>query len=193
MSVERIGAGADSPVIEGLHLVPLDGHRDERGLFLEFFKESWRLPVRPAQWSFVRSEARTLRGLYLHLRHDELFVLVQGRAHVGLKDLRRDSPTFDRAVRLDVDAETPTLVVFPPGVLHGWYFPQPSLHLQAVSEEYERYRHDDNLSCHWADPEVGLAWPDPEPRLSLEAQRFGSLRALRARAAMPPAVPGGRL
>jgi dTDP-4-dehydrorhamnose 3,5-epimerase len=185
VSLEPV-AGNGGPPIEGLRLLPLALHRDARGAFLEVFKESWRLPVQPAQWSLVQSTTRTLRGLYLHLRHDELFLLVQGRAHVGLKDLRPGSPTFARAVLLELNAEAPTVVVFPPGVLHGWYFSEPSLHLQAVSEEYDRYRDDDNLSCHWADPELGLAWPDPEPLLSPEAAGFGSLRALMGKLAMLP-------
>jgi dTDP-4-dehydrorhamnose 3,5-epimerase len=182
-SADVVSPGGAASFIEGLRLLPLMPRRDVRGVFLEVFKDSWRLPVRPAQWSLVQSEARTLRGLYLHLRHDELFVLVQGRAHVGLKDLRRGSPTHGQAVLLGVEAESPTVVVFPPGVLHGWYFSEPSVHLQAVSEEYDRYRHDDNLACHWADPGVGLSWPDPAPLLSPEAERFGSLPALLARVA----------
>jgi dTDP-4-dehydrorhamnose 3,5-epimerase len=186
---ELVSADGPPAPILGLRLVPLAPQRDERGVFLEVFKDSWQLPVRPTQWSLVRSTARTLRGLYLHLRHDEMFVLVQGRAHVGLKDLRRGSPTFARAVLLELEADSPTAVVFPPGVLHGWYFSEPSAHLQAVSEEYDRYQHDDNLTCHWADPELGLDWPDPAPLLSPDGEGFGSLQALLARLAAPLAAP----
>jgi dTDP-4-dehydrorhamnose 3,5-epimerase len=182
-SADLAWAGGQPAAIEGLRLVPLAPRRDVRGVFLEVFKDSWDLPVRPTQWSVVQSRARALRGLHLHLRHDEMFVLVQGRVHVGLKDLRRGSPTFGRAVLLDLAPDHPAAVVFPPGVLHGWYFSEPSVHLQAVSEEYDRYRHDDNLTCHWADPELGLAWPDQAPLLSPEAERFGSLQALLARLA----------
>lgn len=170
-----------TPAIEGLRIAPLTPQRDARGTFLEVFKDSWKLPVRPTQWSLVQSTARTLRGLYLHRRHDEMFVLVDGRACVGLKDLRRGSPTFGRSVLIDVQAESPKAVVFPPGVLHGWYFSAPSIHLQAVSEEYDRYRDDDNFTCHWADPALGLAWPDPQPLLSPDGEGFGSLHDLLAR------------
>jgi dTDP-4-dehydrorhamnose 3,5-epimerase len=186
VSVELAVGDGRPTAIEGLRLLPLAPRRDARGVFLEVFKDSWQLPVRPAQWSLVHSTARTLRGLYLHLRHDEMFVLAQGRACVGLKDLRRGSASFGRAVLLELEPESPTAVVFPPGVLHGWYFSENSVHLQAVSEEYDRYQHDDNLSCHWADPELGLAWPDPAPLLSPEGERFGSLRALLARLATGP-------
>src|SRR6185436_933453 len=165
---------SDGPV-PGVRLVPLSPHRDARGTFVEAFKDTWNLPVRPVQWSVVRSVPRALRGLYLHRRHDELFVLVEGRALVGLKDLRPSSPAFGRAFFLEMDAATPTALAFPRGCLHGWYFPEASLHLQAVSEEYETYAPDDNLSCRWSDPEVGLAWPDPAPIVSPEATSFGSL------------------
>lgn len=164
--------------LDGLRLWPLTVHDDRRGSFIEVFKDSWTLPVRPVQWSVVRSEARALRGLYVHRRHDELFVLVEGRALVGLKDLRRQSPTFGRTLLLEASAKRPTIVAFPRGCLHGWYFFEASLHLQAVSEEYDTYGPDDNLSCHWADPDVGLAWPDPAPVVSDEAAAFGGLREL---------------
>jgi dTDP-4-dehydrorhamnose 3,5-epimerase len=164
--------------IQGVRLMPLSRQKDVRGSFLEAFKDSWQLPVRPAQWSVVRSAPRALRGLYVHRRHDELFLLVQGRALVGLKDLRPASPTFGRALMLEMDGAAPAALAFPSGCLHGWYFLEDSLHLQAVSEEYESYAPDDNLSCRWSDPEVGLDWPDPAPLVSPEAQQFGDLRGL---------------
>lgn len=169
---------SQASLVDGLRLWPLTRHHDRRGWFQETFKDSWGLPVQPVQWSVVRSAPRALRGLYLHRRHDELFVLLEGRALVGLKDLRPASPTFGRGVLLELEGNTPAALAFPPGCLHGWYFPEASLHLQAVSEEYETYGPDDNLACHWADPEVGLAWPDSEPVISDEAARFGSLRSL---------------
>ena len=82
-------------------------------------------------------------------------------------------------------------MAFPAGVLHGWYFSEPSLHLQAVSEEYQTYRHDDNLTCHWADPELGLDWPDPDPVLSPAAEAFGGMGALLQRLGTPAGVGQG--
>lgn len=168
-------------VIQGIRLHRLTPHRDGRGVFLELFKQSWSLPIQPAQWSLVSSTARTLRGFYLHRRHDELFLLVQGRAEVALMDLRRSSPTFGRTVILPMEAAEPTVLTFPASILHAWYFSEPSLHLQAVSEEYDTYRDDDNLRCHWADPDVGISWRDPEPIVSPEAAAAGSLQALLGR------------
>jgi dTDP-4-dehydrorhamnose 3,5-epimerase len=170
--------------IHGARSIPLSRKNDLRGSFLETFKQSWDLPVRPAQWSVVRSLPRALRGLYVHLRHDEMFVLVQGRALVGLKDLRPSSPSFGRSVLLEMDGAAPMALAFPPGCLHGWYFLEDSLHLQGVSEEWESYAPDDNLACRWSDPEVGLAWPDPAPLISPEATQFGSFRALLDRLAL---------
>ena len=168
-------------VIQGVRLHRLAPHRDSRGLFLELFKQSWSLPIQPAQWSLVHSTARALRGFYLHRRHDELFLLAQSRADVALMDLRRSAPTFGRTVLLPMEASEPTVLTFPAGILHAWYFREPSLHLQAVSEEYDTYGHDDNLRCHWADPDVGISWPDPEPIVSPEAACAGSLQALLGR------------
>ena len=67
--------------------------------------------------------------------------------------------------------------MIPPGVAHGFYFLEPSLHVYAVSEYWNPA---DELGCHWADPDLELQWPDPSPLVSERDARSQSLRALLA-------------
>ncbi|MGD8809663.1 MAG: dTDP-4-dehydrorhamnose 3,5-epimerase family protein [Gammaproteobacteria bacterium] len=165
--------------IDGLQHRPLAVHRDHRGSFAEVFCDHWALPIQPVQWSVVASAARSLRGMHLHRRHDEYISVLKGRGCVGLYDFRPDSPTYGNATLIELDGATPTCLSFPRGIIHGWYFHEESLHLQAVSESYSDYGPDDNHGCHWSYPALGIDWPDPDPLLSERAAGFPTLAALR--------------
>jgi dTDP-4-dehydrorhamnose 3,5-epimerase len=167
-------------MIHGVQVKPLTMNRDSRGCLTEIFGDSWGLSIRPVQWSVVASGPRVLRGMHLHFRHDEYFLVLRGRACVGLYDFRADSPTAGASRLLEFNGEQMCALVFPPGILHGWYFYEASLHLRSVSESYTAYHHDDNLGCLWSDPELNLPWPDPTPLLSGRAASFPRLAQLAA-------------
>lgn len=166
-------------VIEGAQLHELTMHKDPRGDFTEVFQDSWGSAIKPCQWSAIRSEANVFRGCHLHRRHDEYFCLLQGEALVGLRDERPDSPTRGHWQLYHLHGEDLAALTFPVGIIHGWYFPQPSLHIQAVSESYADYGADDNLGVRWDDPELEIPWGIKDPILAPRADQFGSLQALR--------------
>jgi len=167
-------------MIHGVQLRRLTMNRDARGSFTEIFSNAWGLPIEAVQWSLVKSHRKVLRGMHVHLRHDEYFTVVQGRACVGLYDLRLDSPTKGAASLVEIDGDSLSFLCFPRGVLHGWYFYEDSLHLQAVSEHYSDYHPDDNLGCSWSDKELNIPWPDPSPIVSDRTVSFPSLKELAA-------------
>lgn len=166
-------------MIEGVVLHRLQAHADARGSFTEVYADVWGLPIVPRQFALVQSTPGTLRGMHLHLRHDESLVMVSGRAFVGLHDLRPDAPSCGRSMLIELDARSPCALVFPAGIVHGWYFPEGGLHLQGVSVPYREYGGDDNLGCRWDDPELGLSWPGAPLHLSERARRFPALAHLR--------------
>ncbi len=182
MAVKITAGASDQPAhrvaIHGVQLRRLAMNRDARGCFTELYSNAWGLPIEPVQWSLVASRAKVLRGMHLHLRHDEYIVVVQGRACVGLYDLRRDSPTRGASALVELDGDALHALCFPRGVLHGWYFYEDGMHLQAVSESYDDYHPDDNLGCRWSDPELNIPWPDRSPIVSERAAAFPALREL---------------
>ncbi|SDW78296.1 dTDP-4-dehydrorhamnose 3,5-epimerase family protein [Thiocapsa roseopersicina] len=166
--------------LEGAELHRIAAQKDRRGSFAEIFQEHWGSCIAPVQWSFVRSEPEVLRGMHLHLRHDEYFCCLEGKVFLGLRDLRGTSPTRDQWSLYELHGEDPAALTFPRGILHGWYFPERSLHIQAVSEAYCDYGGDDNWGCHWADPELQIPWPQTHAILSDSAANFPTLQGLRA-------------
>ncbi len=167
--------------IEGVELRALQPARDERGTFTEMFAEHWDSGVDPVQWSIVQSQSGVFRGMHLHQRHDEYVAIVSGRMFVGLHDLRESSPTFRVASLYHLTADDPACIALPRGLLHGWLFPEPTVHLQAVSEAYATYGADDNEGCHWSDSGLGIDWPFAPSIVSPRADSFGSVDALLAR------------
>jgi dTDP-4-dehydrorhamnose 3,5-epimerase len=141
---------------DGVALLPLTMNRDSRGSFTELFRVEWDTGLSPVQWNAVNSEPGTLRGVHLHIRHDDYLTVLKGRACVGLRDLRRDSPTEGLSVLVELTEDPLTALLIPHGVAHGFYFPEPSLHLYAVTKYWDV---DDELACHWADPDLGISWP----------------------------------
>ena len=148
-------AGTD---LHQVRLISLTEHKDLRGSFTEIFQENWGSVLKPVQWSVIKSEANVFRGMHYHQRHDEYFCLIEGHCLVGLRDLRPNSPTQHQSALFELHGNNPSALIFPKGLLHGWYFHTTSLHIQSVSEAYEDYGPDDNWRCRWDDPELELPW-----------------------------------
>ena len=165
-------------IIDGIELRPLNEIADQRGSFTETFALQWGLRVAPEQWSIVRSQTHVLRGLHIHQRHDEYFCLIEGHCLVGLYDARCDSQTYQQHALYELFGSDMKALSFPAGLLHGWYFFTPSIHLQAVSECYSNYANDDNLGCRWDDPALKIPWGISDPILSDRAASFPQLADL---------------
>lgn len=161
----------------GVSLLQLAPHEDDRGVFTELYRTSWEPGVAPVQWNAVRSHANVLRGVHAHLRHADYLTLVLGTATIGLHDLRSGSPTEGLGTTVELDAREAAALVIPVGVAHGFFFHEPSIHVYAVSHEFDPA---DELGCRWDDPGLGIAWPCSEPLLSARDRELGPLTDLRA-------------
>jgi dTDP-4-dehydrorhamnose 3,5-epimerase len=162
--------------IEGVRVRELEQHSDERGDLVELFRERWFDGFEPVQWNSIRSDGNVLRGFHCHLRHTDLLALIGGTMTMGLMDLRHDSPTSGRSEVMTLRAAGEAVLI-PPGVGHGFYFPEPAILMHSVSHEWDAA---DELACNWADPALGIEWGCVAPRLSARDRTAGSLDELRA-------------
>ena len=167
--------GESISVVAGVRPWPLQMHLDRRGFLTEIFRNEWETGVQPVQWLVLRSVAGTLRAMDLHVLHDEFFVLLSGRATLGVKDLRRDSPTEGAADTIELDATELSGLIMPRGVAHGVFFHEDSYALVGATAYYHP---DDHLPCAWDDPELGIEWPATPTVLSDIDQDAPSLREL---------------
>jgi dTDP-4-dehydrorhamnose 3,5-epimerase len=168
-----VGAGSVAPLDlpTGVEIHPIREHRDERGAFREIYRQSWSAGAPPVQWNMVRSEPNVLRGVHAHTQHVDYITMAMGQMILGLHDPRRGSASFGRSILLRLEASDPHLVVVPPGVCHGFYFPEPSMHTYGVSLAWDG---KDEFGCAWDDAALGFAWPCEAPILSERDQTAGA-------------------
>jgi dTDP-4-dehydrorhamnose 3,5-epimerase len=146
-----------------LRLSLLEPHRDERGTFLEVYREQWQAGVEPVQWNAVDTNAGVLRGVHVHPRHDDYLTVIRGRVTVGVRDLRDGSPSEGAAACIELSGERPVAITIAHGVAHGFFFHRPSTHIYAVSSYWDLA---DELGCRWDDAALEIPWPQQEAQLS---------------------------
>lgn len=144
-------------------------HADERGAF----RELWRASGYPPEIRFVQanqssSAAGVLRGLHLHRRQLDRWVVAAGRAWVALVDVRPMLARGDRTGDRPGDrpgrpvVETRALgaddwVDIPAGVAHGFLALEPLELIYLVTNEYDGA---DELGFAWDDPDAAVPWPE---------------------------------
>jgi dTDP-4-dehydrorhamnose 3,5-epimerase len=141
---------------------------DERGAFVELWRASWLadLPGEQAQMrqaNLSRSHAGVLRGLHLHLRQADLWVVVRGFPFVALVDVRPmlgGAPGPESEV---VHAQPGDVLYIPERVAHGFYATTDMELIYLVTSEYDG---SDELGFLWSDPTIGIDWPTLQPVLS---------------------------
>ena len=123
------------------------------------------------------SRAGTLRGSHVHGAHTDYFVMASGRTAVGIRDVRKRSPTFGMTAVVELSSESPSAMIVPPGVLHGLYFPVDSILITVESRVYDP---EEEVACQWDDPELEIPWPFSAPILSDADRRAQSYREMLA-------------
>jgi dTDP-4-dehydrorhamnose 3,5-epimerase len=154
-------------------------HQDERGFFLESWRESrFReagITVRFVQDNHSRSHQGTLRGLHYQVERAQgkLVQAITGEIFDVAVDLRRSSPGFGRWVGMVLSDVNHRQLWIPPGFAHGFYVMSASA--DVVYKCTESYAPEDERALRWDDPEVGIAWPLAGGRPTLSAKDAGGL------------------
>ena len=107
--------------LPGVHYGTIARHVDGRGSFRELWRAADFPDARFVQGNLSTSDAGVLRGLHLHRRQDDLWVVASGRAFVALVDVR---PLLDAsgggAVIETRELPADSWVYIPTGVAHGF-------------------------------------------------------------------------
>ena len=154
--------------LEGVVLVEPTVHGDERGFFVETFRES-ALPELGIDVEFVqdnhsRSGARVLRGLHLQRGQAKLVRCARGRIFDVAVDLRPDSPTYRRWEGYELDDVEHRQLFVPDGFGHG--FCVLSAEADVIYRLSSYYDPELETGIAWDDPEIGIEWPVSDPVLS---------------------------
>ena len=170
--VEPIDVG-----IDGVLLIPLTAHGDERGSVTEVYRREWVAGMREGvQANLSISRRGVLRGLHFHRKQADYWCVLTGIAFVGLYDLRAGSPTEGKKAEVRVEAgERRYALYIPKGVAHG-YFAETEVLMEYLVDEY--YTGEDEFGVAWDDPGLGIDWPSANPVLSERDRSNRSLAAV---------------
>jgi dTDP-4-dehydrorhamnose 3,5-epimerase len=172
--------------LPGLKLIRPNVFGDARGFFIETYNAG-RYAEAGVREAFVqdnhsRSIKNTLRGLHYQSSPGQakLVRVTLGRIWDVAVDIRPTSPTFGRWHGVELDAEKHEQLFVPIGFAHGFCVLSDFAEVQyKVSALYDAKT---ECSIDYADPELSVTWPVPEPLLSARDQQAESFAAFRARA-----------
>ena len=167
--------------IDGVFIIEPQVFGDERGFFMETYKESdfknAGLDYNFIQDNHSKSRKGVLRGLHyqLHYPQAKLVRVIQGEVFDVAVDLRKNSPTYGQWVGVILSAENKKMFMIPRGFAHG--FVVLSETAEFVYKCDELYHPEDEGGVMWNDPEVGIEWPyKGEPLLSEKDKKHPSLK-----------------
>ena len=169
--------------ISGLVMVEPRLFPDDRGFFLESYKESefiqGGIPDRFVQDNHSLSKKNVLRGLHFQRQpraQGKLVRVIRGNVWDVMVDLRKDSPTYKRWVGIELSDQNNRMIFIPPGFAHGFIALSEDAHLlYKCTEEYDPLL---DAGIRWNDPDIGVRWPVTEPIVSDKDKLLPFLREL---------------
>lgn len=131
--------------IQGVEVVSLVAHMDDRGYLVEILRASDPHFTKFGQVYLVGDvKAGTIRAFHKHEALWDWFFISHGVAKFVLQDDRPDSPTYGNLMTVVTGDRRPALVVVPPGVFHGWMALEDDTQLISVaSDVYNREKPDE--------------------------------------------------
>lgn len=167
--------------IAGVIVIELRVFPDERGFFMETFKHS-EFAAHGIGESFVqsnqsRSSRGTLRGLHFQKSpkaQGKLVRALSGAIFDVAVDLRRGAPSFGRWVGVELSAENHKMLYVPAGFAHGFCVMSELADILYMTTDEFAPALESGIA--WDDPDLNIAWPEREPKLSAKDRRWPRLR-----------------
>jgi len=152
-------------------LVEAQPFPDDRGIFLETFKESIfiknGIKTRFVQDNFSHSIKGSLRGLHYQKNpkaQAKLVTVLRGEIFDVAVDIRKNSPTYRKWIGEIISEKNHKLLYIPEGFAHGFCVLSDEADvLYKVNQEYSK-EHERGII--WNDPQIAIKWPVAKPIMS---------------------------
>lgn len=164
--------------ISGVALIRPKKFGDDRGFFMEAFKDSWfRSNIEDVTFvqdnQSLSAQVGTIRGLHYQtdpFPQGKLVRCLKGAIFDVAVDIRKGSPTFGDWVGVTLTASGAEQFWVPEGFAHGFCTLEPSTEVfYKVTNPYSR---DNDAGLAFDDPAIGIKWPiDPEKAILSEKDR----------------------
>lgn len=157
-------------------------YRDERGFFLETYREEHlkekNIGVHFVQDNLSKSQKNTVRGLHYQIerQQDKLLMVMQGAILDVAVDLREGSPTFGDHVTMELSSENKHQMFIPKGFAHGFSVLSEAALVYYKCSDY--YYPDGERGLLWNDPALDIDWKVTDPIISEKDQHQPRLQEI---------------
>lgn len=151
--------------IEGVYIIQPKVFKDNRGYFMETFRQSDFDAGIGRHVEFIQdNESKSSRGVLrgLHYQKGEasqakLVRVIKGRVVDVAVDIRRSSKTFGRYVMVELSEENKTQFFIPRGFAHGFLvLSDEAIFTYKVDNAYAPQQ---EASIRYDDPDIAIEWP----------------------------------
>jgi len=149
--------------IAGLLVLEPQVYKDERGYFIEAYRES-QLLDRGLHYQFIqdnqsRSSQGVIRGLHFQKpphAQAKLIRVIEGAIYDVAVDLRRGSPTYGQWFGLELNEENHRQMLIPRGFAHGFSVLSPRTTVLYKCDAY--YERNSQGGIRFDDPDLAIDW-----------------------------------
>ena len=162
--------------IEDVVIVEPQVHGDDRGYFVETFREDkleefLGYKIDFCQDNESKSSKGVLRGLHYQLSPDaqtKLVRVIQGRVLDVAVDIRRGSPTFGEHVAVELSSTNKKQLLVPRGFAHGFIVLEDDTIFAYKVDNYYSPKNDRGIA--FDDIDLGIDWVLDTEELNLSAK-----------------------
>jgi len=151
--------------IEDVVIIDPEVHGDERGYFVETFRQDkleaflgFKVPF--CQDNESKSSRGVLRGLHYQLppaAQSKLVRVIKGRVLDVAVDIRKGSPTFGKYVAVELNEENKRQLFVPRGFAHGFVVLEDDTVFAYKVDSY--YSPENDRGIAFDDRQIGIEWP----------------------------------
>jgi dTDP-4-dehydrorhamnose 3,5-epimerase len=171
--------------IDGIILVKPKIFGDDRGFFMETYKKS-EFSKNGIDCDFIqdnhsKSAKGVLRGLHYQAKpyaQAKLIRCSKGRIYDVAVDLRPNSKTFGKWLKVELSEENKHMLFIPRGFAHGFVVLSDEAELLYKTDNEYSFEHDRGLL--WCDEEVNVDWGVTSPILSEKDRVQPTLKELQS-------------
>ena len=158
--------------IEGIIIFETEVFRDDRGYFMEFYNEKRFNHNLLENFSFKQdniscSKKNVLRGLHFQAppyEQGKLIQVLKGKVIDVVVDLRMNSKTFGKHMKIELSSDNCKQLWIPPGFAHGFLtLEDDTLFSYKCTNHYSKNHEMDLL---WNDENLNIEWGIENPIIS---------------------------
>ena len=145
-------------MIDGVKIIELTTHKDDRGFFREIFRFTEHFEDTPVgQLSHSRVNEGVVKAWHGHVNQSQWNYVVSGQIKVALYDNRKVSATYKEIMEFATGEDAKSIAYFfPQGIMHGYKCMKGPMQIIYVTSGV--YNIDDEIRISKNDSNIGYNW-----------------------------------